>query len=567
MTMLHGITVVDRKNMTKNEEEMMRQLHAACIAAGYPAPQLRAKSHIPGKEGWTMEVGAGDRIIGEGRNARRGAAGEAALSNALLTVTGRAAAATGVSTLRRQGDAAGVKESAAVMARPTVVTKNNMSTHEKELMDQLFLLAKGKGFTEAPQLRACKAPRGEENWTMEVVAGSVLLSSAKGKRRSFAGKIALQRAIDALRSAAAADSGAPAIFDEVPRAASTAALAGSPATGSSSPKLPPNFAAAVGKPLGGGSSARSVSSKPAFFPLQGLLPEDEELLKQLREACEAARVFKHPLIRSRKQTVWSKVSWTVEVLIGGSTDANGPPPWLKEESTLDTQAAALRAALTKAVATAKEKGTEAASGSAVESLPLAATGIDKENIVFPGNLTPASLAYLRRLRVVLDVAEIFHTPQLRNNPKKKQGDVFHMEVVCGERVLGCSEHKQWQMAGEAALKNAIESVTAICKARNGGAFEDAAGRGTLHGITVVDPKNMTKGEEDLMRKLRARCGVDTPSYVLCWVHMKQLALQCSIAREGGCIVALFFFLVGLVVFVSFFPPTFFCHYVSPSMPL
>lgn len=69
-----------------------------------------------------------------------------------------------------------------------------------------------------------------------------------------------------------------------------------------------------------------------------------------------------------------------------------------------------------------------------------------------------------------DAAAIYATPQLRNNPQLKREGAFHMEVVSNGRVLGCGQHRMWQAAGEIALKHAIERVTAICKARNGGLF-------------------------------------------------------------------------------------------------
>lgn len=43
-----------------------------------------------------------------------------------------------------------------------------------------------------------------------------------------------------------------------------------------------------------------------------------------------------------------------------------------------------------------------------------------------------------------------------------------MEVIAGDRVLGCGQHRMWPTAGVIALKDAIEQVTAICKARSGG---------------------------------------------------------------------------------------------------
>jgi hypothetical protein len=143
-SMLHGISVVDRKNMTKTEvrcafsdrklhsgmplsctplirlkrchacdqwhssrvftflpvhtvnsvltlkEDLMRQLVHIFGAQG--TPQLRAKSNVRG-EGWTMELVVRDRIIGIGRNARRGAAGEAALNSALQSAQGQNPAA------------------------------------------------------------------------------------------------------------------------------------------------------------------------------------------------------------------------------------------------------------------------------------------------------------------------------------------------------------------------------------------------------------------------------------------------------------------------------------------
>ena len=79
---LHGIRVVDPKNMTKTEEDLLRQLETICSLHQLgDKPELKARGH--GIEGWTMVVTVGEYVLGEGQNSRRGAAGETALHGAI----------------------------------------------------------------------------------------------------------------------------------------------------------------------------------------------------------------------------------------------------------------------------------------------------------------------------------------------------------------------------------------------------------------------------------------------------------------------------------------------------
>jgi hypothetical protein len=90
---LHGISVVDSKNMSKSEEDLMRQLMALATTARVAPPKLRAVKHDGA--GWTMEVLAdSDVVIAKGQNAKRGVAGEQALTEALKNFPGYLARST-----------------------------------------------------------------------------------------------------------------------------------------------------------------------------------------------------------------------------------------------------------------------------------------------------------------------------------------------------------------------------------------------------------------------------------------------------------------------------------------
>ena len=197
-SMLHGISIVDRKNMTKTEEELMRQL--VHIFGAHGLPQLRAKSNVRG-EGWTMQLVVAGKIIGIGRNARRGAAGEAALSSALQSVKGQTIAHVMASATYAEkivgGDDAAAGPAAAAFTNVTVIGGNNMSGMEKELMDRLRTSCAANGSMAIPQLRAKRNHRGDDGWTMDVVVGDTVLSTAHGKRRCIAGEKALNKAISA----------------------------------------------------------------------------------------------------------------------------------------------------------------------------------------------------------------------------------------------------------------------------------------------------------------------------------------------------------------------------------
>ena len=489
--MLHGITFVDRKNMTKAEEEMMRQLTAACDAASVVGnPLLRAKSHIPGKEGWSMEVVIGEKIIGEGRNSRRGAAGEAALASALETVTGRAVPpgyAAHAGAMRRASEA-GAKETSS--GRFSIISTNNMSTSEKELMEQLLALA--KDLPEAPQLRAKKHGRGDDGWTMEVVAGTTVLSTARGKRRSFAGKVALTRAIETLQVRTQTGGSLLTSLSSAPhgagmaqgRRAGTTGASSSAAAASPAPAPKTNYvSAAVGV-----VSAR----RPPAAAAHGMTEDDLALIADLKLACEMVGVQSDPLIRTRKDVVWGKETWTVEVIVGGSTDQHGPSPLLKEEAKESTLAAARTTVFKKAL----EFIPTIAPLSPLGGLDLS----NDEHVVRAVNMSPEAQELLKKLREICTALEIGGTPYVRSVPGKT--DPFQMEVYSGDQLLAKGEPtSKWASAAESALHQALDA------AQTDGWAGDA-GRGTLHGITTVETKNMTKQEEELMRQLKANCAYD-----------------------------------------------------------
>ena len=137
---------------------------------------LRAKSNVRG-EGWTMEVVVGDQVIGVGRNARRGVAGETALSTALQNVQAHFASATASS---KNGGGGGLQHGDNFPSTKhgfTVIGEFNMSGTERELLGRLCEL----GLPAPPQLRAKRnPPRGEDGWTMEVTINDAVLSSAQG---------------------------------------------------------------------------------------------------------------------------------------------------------------------------------------------------------------------------------------------------------------------------------------------------------------------------------------------------------------------------------------------------
>ena len=157
-------------------------------------PQLRAKSWNPEHEGWTMEVVVDDEIVGRGANARRGAAGEAALDSALKRfpkhqVKGKAASS-------------GLSASCGLAAGGTVIGTVNMSSAEKDLtsrLKHLLIQTTKEARSGAPWLRAKKTYAGRESvWNVDVLCGEHVLGTGTSGRRSTAGESALEFAVRSL---------------------------------------------------------------------------------------------------------------------------------------------------------------------------------------------------------------------------------------------------------------------------------------------------------------------------------------------------------------------------------
>ena len=70
----------------------------------------------------------------------------------------------------------------------TVIGENNMSGTERELMERLRAACVAADLIDPPELRAKRNPRGDDGWTMDVVVGDRVLSTAHGKRAVSPGK-------------------------------------------------------------------------------------------------------------------------------------------------------------------------------------------------------------------------------------------------------------------------------------------------------------------------------------------------------------------------------------------
>jgi hypothetical protein len=499
--------------MTKTEEELMRQLVAVFGAQGLP--QLRARSNVRG-EGWTMELVVADRIVGIGRNARRGAAGEAALSSALQAALGRgvmpqgglgggshhsgawsggggggggdddADAERGVVGVAREvggGPVDPAEPSCGSVA--AVIGVNNMSGAERQLMERLRGLCRGKS-APVPQLRAKRNPRGEDGWTMDVVLGDRVLSTAHGKRRCIAGERALHKAI-----------------------AAYGAFSG-------------HNAAVSGPPTVDGLTEAEAAVEAA-------------LLAELAAACVGKGAMVPPRLRPHQEKVWGK-NWfrvEVQVLLGEETAADGSGGgrervWVAAEAKLAARAAAGAEALQRAIETVHARppapmslgvrvgGGGATAGAAVGTGGAAAAaaagdGVDPAaNAVVPlAYYRPGWEQQLMKVRSLCAKAGIKGEVHLRNADEElllqeggegaaavvagggRPGKRAVAEVTGGDRVLGVYAAKRWEHACEAAWAAAVERVSQMLEkperleeARSG--LHRRRNRGDdLHGIRVV----------------------------------------------------------------------------------
>lgn len=202
-----------------------------------------------------MELVVSGRIIGVGKNVRRGAAGEAALATALQSVKGRtpaqaikssacakpdvareAALATAIQTVKGRNPAQATESSAiadtisngdgkefstaaadddtATTLGLCVVTAPNMSGAEKELLRRISASCAANKTVSTPELHARRSMRGDDRWMVDVILRNTLewhvLSTAHGKRRSIAGEKALNKAIIAYASFVSTTTGKPA---------------------------------------------------------------------------------------------------------------------------------------------------------------------------------------------------------------------------------------------------------------------------------------------------------------------------------------------------------------------
>ena len=76
------ITVVDRKNLAQDEEEMLRKLEELARSSGVGQPQLRAVAATDGA-GWAVDVVVGSDVLAKAQSPDRGVAADMALSSAL----------------------------------------------------------------------------------------------------------------------------------------------------------------------------------------------------------------------------------------------------------------------------------------------------------------------------------------------------------------------------------------------------------------------------------------------------------------------------------------------------
>lgn len=510
-SMLHGISIVDRKNMTKTEEELMRQL--VQIFGTKDMPQLRAKSNVRG-EGWTMELVVNGQVIGLGRNARRGAAGEAALSSALQSVQGRVPGGAGSMSVQHSSFDDGDDSTPYGI---TVIGENNMSGTERELMERLRAACMAADLAEPPELRAKRNPRGDDGWTMDVVVGDRVLSTAHGKRRCVAGEKALNKAITACTMGGGGKPlGVPMVAGIEPALLGASSAAGPYAgfaqtgglIGPGPLGVPPGGVGTLRPGLAGAvvgpQSLVNFASAATTTPLtENLSDEDIEvekgLVAQLREVCDSSGVPEPPQIAVKREKVWGKEWWTVEVVVALRP---GGPLWLVEEGKKESRADAGVDALKKAIATAAERAQS-------EQDAKAEFYGGQKTQVPQVNMAPKSRGLLNRLKSALQKAGMPTKCDLWNcGESKGNKQVWSMEVTCGElsaiQRIGAAQAKRWADAGELALQSAIDFVEQRYKNPNDPRLARRGGD-DLHGIRVVDKKNMTKTEEDLLGKLELMC--------------------------------------------------------------
>ena len=114
-----------------------------------------------------------------------------------------------------------------------------------------------------------------------------------------------------------------------------------------------------------------------------------------------------------------------------------------------------------------------------------------------------------------------------------------MEVVVGDTVLGRATNNARPQAGATALQNAIAAVRKDISSR----ATPKSSSSMLHGISVVDRKNMTKTEEELMRQLihifggETACRMySTPRILLCIRITRNRMQWLEIARNRSLLV-------------------------------
>ena len=213
------------------------------------------------------------------------------------------------------------------------------------------------------------------------------------------------------------------------------------------------------------NSAVSLSSQSFASTLdEAELEAELALIKQLRETLLTHRIGAPPRLAERKEKVWGKDWWTVEVTVVLGTEG---PVWFTHDDKQESRVVAGSMALNKAITTAETQTRPTVAALAADGRidsPHAHGFGSGRTMVKLTNVTIKGQKILTRLRAACAKAGITGAAQLSTcTPTSSAGNKVMMEVSCGDHVLANAANKRWADASEAALQMALDRMDKMLK--------------------------------------------------------------------------------------------------------